>query len=176
MIKTENFMDRDEIAMNSSPNTVVLPFLKWAGGKRWLTHHRDLGIFPDKYETYIEPFVGSGAIFFHLRPQKAILSDINKLLIDTYQAIKDDWRLVRKYLKQHHEKHSKRYYYKMREAKLLSRYQKAARFIYLNRTCWNGLYRVNTDGKFNVPIGTKSNVILDSDDFFSVSWLYIFLS
>ncbi len=151
-------------------NTTVSPFLKWAGGKRWLADQY-LSILPSSFNRYIEPFLGSGAIFFSLQPQKALLSDINKDLIDTYIAIKSDWTQVVHKLKEHHKNHSRDYYYKVRYSKPRTIYYRAARFIYLNRTCWNGLYRVNQKGEFNVPIGTKKNVIMESDDFLQVSKL-----
>lgn len=149
-------------------NLITIPFLKWAGGKRWFVHNH-IDVLPDNYNRYIEPFLGSGAVFFSLSPDQAILSDINPELIDVYQAIKHDWQKVERYLVQHHNRHSHDYYYKIRASKPRKLHTKAARFIYLNRTCWNGLYRVNMLGKFNVPIGTKSNVLLDTDDFASVS-------
>lgn len=121
--------------------------------------------------TYFEPFLGSGAIFFYLQPKRAVLSDLNEELIITYQAIRDEYQKVEKELYFHQVEHSKEYYYFMRKRKLRSVSMKAARFIYLNRTCWNGLYRVNKDGEFNVPIGTKSSVILPTDDFEAVSKL-----
>lgn len=151
-------------------NEIIVPFLKWAGGKRWLvTSHPDLLSLP--YKRYIEPFLGSGAVFFHLAPKKAILTDSNEDLINTYQAIKDDWRGVKRELQMHHRKHSNKYYYAVRSSRPRTPHTKAARFIYLNRTCWNGLYRVNLKGEFNVPIGTKQSVLLDTDDFETVSRL-----
>lgn len=146
----------------------MTPFLKWAGGKRWLVG-QPLGIFPKDIRTYFEPFLGSGAVFFHLCPKSAVLADVNQELIDTYLAIKTNWSEVFARLKRHHKFHSKTYYYEVRESAPKERYDQAARFIYLNRTCWNGLYRVNLQGKFNVPVGTKSNVLLPSDDFEKVS-------
>lgn len=156
--------------MNSSEQDQrTPPFLKWAGGKRWLTAYIDL--FPKSFNRYYEPFLGSGAVFFSLRPKKATLADINHELIDCYAAVRDEWQKVYDLLKQHHKKHSKEYYYHIRKTKLTASSEKAARFIYLNRTCWNALYRVNLKGEFNVPIGTKTNVVLDTDDFESVSCL-----
>lgn len=153
-----------------SNNDIVLPFLKWAGGKRWLvSSYPDLLEVP--FKRYIEPFLGSGAVFFHLAPHKAILADQNQELIETYQAIKDDWQRVYNELRRHQRNHSKRYYYSMRNSKPRTAFTRAARFIYLNRTCWNGLYRVNLRGEFNVPVGTKSSVLLDTDDFGSISKL-----
>lgn len=146
----------------------ILPFLKWAGGKRWLVrHHAEL--VPDFSGVYCEPFLGSGAMFFHVLPKAALLSDRNSELVEAYKAIKDDWRAVLSKLKEHHRKHSPDYYYVVRDSSPTKPHTKAARFIYLNRTCWNGLYRVNLKGKFNVPVGTKQNALLATDDFESVS-------
>ncbi|MGE4489805.1 MAG: DNA adenine methylase [Kiritimatiellales bacterium] len=142
----------------------MTPFLKWAGGKRWLTQ-RYPELFPDNYRHYIEPFVGSGAVFFSLQPHSGVLADCNGALIETYVAIKNDWERVEAKLKEHHQKHSKDYYYKVRASSPRTPYARAARFIYLNRTCFNGLYRVNKQGWFNVPKGTKNNAVLDTDDF-----------
>lgn len=128
-------------------------------------------IFPNQYNRLIEPFLGSGAVFFSMRPKRAILSDLNADLIESYQAIKDHSAAVQKLLEKHHKNHSKEYYYKMRASKPRTMVSKAAKFIYLNRTCWNGLYRVNLKGEFNVPVGTKTNVILDSDNFEGVASL-----
>ena len=140
------------------------PFLKWAGGKRWLLE-KHAHLFDVKFSRFIEPFVGSGAVFFNLKPSRAILCDQNERLIEVYSAIRDSWTLVERYLREHHRKHSVEYYYQMRAVKLRSAASRAAQLIYLNRTCWNGLYRVNKKGEFNVPIGTKQNVLLDTDNF-----------
>jgi DNA adenine methylase len=146
------------------------PFLKWAGGKRWLIPQIH-NYLPEKFNRYYEPFVGSGAVFFSIRPRKAIISDINESLVETYQAIKKDWRTVKRILGKHHKNHCKEYYYCVRSKIFSNQYSKAAQFIYLNRTCWNGLYRVNLHGIFNVPIGTKTKVILPTDDFKQISLL-----
>ena len=144
------------------------PFLKWAGGKRWLVN-RDLNTVPASYNCYIEPFLGSAAMFFALQPGEAILSDLNRELISAYSAIKDNWRNVASLLGKYQKRHSKAFYYEMRNSNPTSESARAARFIYLNRTCWNGLYRVNLQGEFNVPKGTKQNVVLETDDFHRVS-------
>lgn len=144
------------------------PFLKWAGGKRWFVQNYE-SLIPSDYGRYIEPFLGSGAVFFHLRPKHALLGDANKELIETYQAIQEDWESVFRYLKMHQKNHSQDYYYYMRKLKPRRRASRAARFIYLNRTCWNGLFRVNLNGVFNVPIGTKSSVIFEDDCFDEIS-------
>lgn len=144
--------------------SAITPFLKWAGGKRWFVE-RHLETLPRFSGRYIEPFLGSAAVFFALRPKKAILADSNAELIQTYRAIRADPDAVKKGLQVHAERHSKKHYYATRDQSLKNRFTRAARFIYLNRTCWNGLYRVNSDGEFNVPKGTKSQVILPSDNF-----------
>ncbi len=146
----------------------VKPFLKWAGGKRWFADKYS-HLIPQHYNRYIEPFLGSGAVFFHINAEHAILGDSNLELIETYNAIRLNWKLVYRYLKEHHSKHSKEYYYKIRNFKPRSLASKAARFIYLNRTCWNGLYRVNRKGRFNVPIGTRSTVVREDDCFDKIS-------
>lgn len=152
------------------PLHAVLPFLKWAGGKRWLmplaAAMREASI-----TTYIEPFLGSGAMYFGLRPENAILSDRNQELIETYQSIADDWESVLSHLRRHDRRHSSEYYYTVRDQRPRTASTRAARFIYLNRTCWNGLYRVNRRGIFNTPIGTKTSALLDTDDFGGVSQL-----
>ncbi len=154
-------MDTKDLIQN---NNVLLPFLKWAGGKRWLASSHG-HIFPPQYNKFIEPFLGSGAIFFALQPKQAILSDVNSDLIETYKTIKGHPLEIQELLERHQKKHSKEYYYKTRASKPRNSITRTARFIYLNRTCWNGLYRVNLRGQFNVPIGTKTNVLLETDNF-----------
>lgn len=147
---------------------ITVPFLKWAGGKRWLiTSHPEL--FPQNYNRYLEPFLGSGAVYFYMQPKSAVLGDTNSALIDTYTAIKDDWEPIAKALTSYDRRHNREFYYEVRDRTFRSPSKKAAQFIYLNRTCWNGLYRVNLKGKFNVPVGTKERVILASDNFKGVS-------
>ena len=146
------------------------PFIKWAGGKRWLLAHPNFQIPPFE-GRYIEPFLGGGAIFFHLAPRVAILSDANPKLITTYQAVKNDWRSVVDILSAMQERHSSSYYYAERERTYTALAHRAAQFLYLNRTCYNGLYRENLAGRFNVPIGTKTQVIMPDDDFEAASKL-----
>lgn len=142
----------------------LVPPLKWAGGKRWFAaNHRHL--LPHSYHKYIEPFVGSAALFFTLRPEQAILADINPELINLYSTIRSNPDGLREKLVRHQRRHSKEYFYEVRKSMPRSDLGKAARFLYLNRTCWNGLYRVNAQGKFNVPIGTKTSVVMETDDF-----------
>jgi len=146
------------------PTSSFPPFLKWAGGKRWLLESQP-EVFDVSFSRYLEPFLGSGAIFFSLLPRRAILSDRNQSLIETYSAIRDNWQRVFRNLQRHQRMHSKEYYYKVRADTPRNPFTRAAKFIYLNRTCFNGLYRVNLDGRFNVPIGTKNSVLLPTDDF-----------
>jgi DNA adenine methylase len=141
------------------------PFLKWAGGKRWLVRNYSHLLPKEINGRYIEPFLGSGSVYFHLRPKDAILADINKDLIDTYKGVKNHHIKLNQYLIEHHKNHSIEHYYKVRSNVPEKLAERAARFIYLNRTCFNGIYRVNASGGFNVPIGTHSNVILSTDCF-----------
>lgn len=148
----------------SSPS----PFLKWAGGKRWLVR-KYYSFFPKSFRNYYEPFLGSGAVFFLLKPKRGVLSDCNGDLISTYQALQANWKSVYRYLRMYDRQHSKEFYYSIRASRPTSLFARAARFIYLNRTCWNGLYRVNQDGEFNVPKGTKDKVVLETDNWGAVS-------
>lgn len=146
----------------------VKPFLKWAGGKRWLSSS---GVLPEtgQYQRYIEPFLGSGAVYFHLRPRTAVLADVNGELIHLYRTIRDNWAPFGVAMEQHQRQHCREHYYAVRSSVPSDDIARAARFLYLNRTCWNGLYRVNRKGNFNVPIGTKSTVLFSDDDFESIA-------
>jgi DNA adenine methylase len=142
------------------------PFLKWAGGKRYLAEEI-LKRLPPKIDKYYEPMVGAGAVFFELAKQgrfnKAKISDVNEELMITYRAIRDNVSEVLLYLNQleqeHQSKKSEEYFYKVRELNTwdLDSPQVAARMIYLNKTCFNGLYRVNKSGRFNAPYGHYKN-------------------
>lgn len=147
---------------------IVLPFLKWAGGKRWFCENH-LDLIPNYGGRYIEPFLGSAAVFFALRPAWALLTDLNAELIVTYRAVRDAPQAVQELLNGFHERHDNDHYYAMRAEKPANPIELAAWFIYLNRTCWNGLYRVNLKNEFNVPIGTKTDVVLGTDDFQKLS-------
>jgi DNA adenine methylase len=147
----------------------VPPFLKWAGGKRWLTSVVSPLAAIGANATYFEPFLGSAAMYFHWQPAKAVLSDTNAALVETYAALRRDHARVTTHLRRHASRHDDDYYYAVRDKAFRTEFTRAAQFIYLNRTCWNGLYRVNRQGSFNVPRGSKANVLLDTDDFESVS-------
>ena len=140
------------------------PFLKWAGGKRWLFDSKQFSL-PNIEGHYFEPFLGGGAAFFQTQPRNAVLTDSNARLIELYKVIRDDLEEFQAHLKKHARSHSREYYYELRAKKLRKPVTRAAQFLYLNRTCWNGLYRENLRGQFNVPIGTKQTVIFDTDDF-----------
>jgi DNA adenine methylase len=154
------------------------PFVKWAGGKTQLLSNLDK-YFPTKITRYFEPFIGGGAVFFYLVSQKntrfeSFLSDINEELIIAYRTIKDHVEELITILKVHereYKKSPKEYYYKLRtNINLSNDIERTARFITLNKTCYNGLYRVNRNGIFNVPIGRyKSPIICDSPNLLNIS-------
>ena len=136
--------------------TYPRPFLKWAGGKtRLISQYKDY--FPPHYQTYYEPFLGGGAVFFHLQPSHAVLTDINADLVLTYRCVRDNLDDLITLLQAHQQRHNSEYYYDVRNYHNGTDLTKAARFIYLNKTCFNGLYRVNSQGKFNVPVGKYKN-------------------
>jgi DNA adenine methylase len=145
-------------------NPSVTPFLKWAGGKRWFVQ-RHAGLLPKTFNRYIEPFLGGGSVFFHLKPKRSLLGDTNPDLIAAYSGIKHNWKGVVKSLQYHSRRHSDEHFYAVRERRPKEGIPRASRMIYLNRTCFNGIYRVNLRGEFNVPRGTKDSVLLDSDCF-----------
>lgn len=135
------------------------PFVKWVGGKRGIINEL-ISRLPENISEYYEPFTGGAALFFsqHKNIEKAVLSDVNIDLLLTYQVIKKDVELLIEKLKIHASKHSDEYYYKIRsQHELKDPIEIAARFIYLNKTCFNGLYRVNSKGEFNVPVGKYVN-------------------
>ncbi len=140
----------------------IRPFLRWAGGKRALLSHILPKIVLNATGTYFEPFLGSGAVFFALGPSRAVLSDSNNALIATYQALKADVEQVLALLTE--MKYESDYYYEVRSLHPVDKFEIAARFIYLNRSCFNGVYRVNSRGEFNVPFGrpTERPTICDS--------------
>ena len=152
------------------------PFVKWVGGKRQLLKQfKELGLYPpDDFDPiksfYHEPFAGGGAVFLDLLPKHAVLSDLNSELITTYKVIKNDVNKLIKLLKTY--KYDKDFFLKIRSKNInnLPDVQIAARFIYLNRTCFNGLYRVNSKGEFNVPFGSYNNpLICDEDNLIKIS-------
>ena len=142
------------------------PFVKWAGGKRQIMEELKKCV-PNEFNAYYEPFVGGGALFFELAPKKAFLNDYNKELINVFECIKEDdkFEKMTKELNHHETLHSEEHYYEVRNIDRnkkkydrLADYKKAARTIYLNKACFNGLYRVNSNNEFNVPFGKKAKV------------------
>ena len=142
------------------------PFVKWAGGKRSIID-KLIKLVPQDYKTYYEPFVGGGALLFELQPKKAVINDYNSELMNVYECIKDEDKFSNmcNELNKHETNHSEEYYYKIRDLdknkdkfNKLDDYKRAARTIYLNKACFNGLYRVNSKNEFNVPSGKKSKV------------------
>ena len=156
--------------------TRAYPFLKWAGGKRSLLP-QIAEVLPERINNYYEPFLGGGAVFFSLADKiqgHAILSDLNEGLIHSYRMVRDFPLQVIDELEMHKELHCKEHYYNtrviMRESSCPTSIQEAARFIYLNKTCFNGLYRVNSSGQFNTPMGSyKSPNICDKVNLLKVS-------
>lgn len=138
------------------------PILKWAGGKGQLLSQM-ARYFPNDYGKYFEPFLGGGAVFFHLLPKEALLSDSNPDLIQVYEAVRDDPDGLMAALRSHRMRPvTEQYFYRVRkqDPRQLSRLERAARMVFLNKTCFNGLYRVNSKGEFNVPFGRYRNPAL----------------
>jgi DNA adenine methylase len=134
------------------------PFLRWAGGKRRLVPHLLHALPPDIRERkYHEAFVGAGSLFLAVQPKKAVLSDANGHLIACYEWIRKSPDLVASYLQQHLSRNEEQYYYEVRDLynRSASSAAQAARFVYLNKACFNGIFRVNLKGDFNVPYGHK---------------------
>ena len=158
-----------KLSLKNSPKefpTYAKPFIKWVGGKGVLIKELKVHI-PLKYGKYFEPFLGGGALFFDLTPhQDAILSDVNLDLMITYKVVRDKLADLISQLRKYQDNHSKDFYYQIRSQHnhLESDVLVAARFIYLNKTCFNGLYRVNSKGEFNVPMGIyKKPLICDEE-------------
>lgn len=155
-------VDRAEVSLRASTplSSVPRPFLRWAGSKRLVLSHI-APYLPPSYNTYFEPFLGSAALFFLLRPRAAVLSDACRALVETYAGVRTGPSRVLRHLASLAP--GKEAYYHVRENMSRGHFRRAAQFIYLNRMCWNGLYRVNSAGKFNVPYGLpKSDAIVDA--------------
>ncbi len=154
------------------------PFVKWAGGKRQILDKLKEYV-PVEYNTYYEPFVGGGALLFELAPKHAVINDLNKELMNTYKVLCDEEKFKKmcRVLNNYEANHSEEFYYEIRNKdrnkntyNKLSDYTRAARTIYLNKACFNGLYRVNSKGEFNVPYGKKTKVnTYDGNNLITVS-------
>lgn len=140
-------------------NKLIQPFLKWAGGKRQLL--KEIEKYVPKYSTYYEPFLGGGAVLFHLEPKKAVINDVNPELTNVYKVVRDNVDELLEELGKH--ENTPEHFYAVREwdrkpnFNELSDVKRAARLIYLNKTCFNGLFRVNSNGEFNTPFGNYKN-------------------
>ncbi|QGP93824.1 Modification methylase DpnIIA [Neomoorella glycerini] len=145
------------------------PPVKWAGGKGQLLLQFEL-LFPEKFNLYLEPFLGGGAVFFHLMPPEAVLMDNNPELINFYLVVRDSLELLLADLKKH--RNDREYYYAIRsqDPEQLDKVSRASRFLYLNKTAYNGLWRVNRQGKYNVPFGRyKHPKIVDEENLRAVN-------
>jgi len=156
---------KSDTLLRGKINPLVRPFLKWAGGKRQLLPEI-VKYVPKRISkhTYYEPFIGGGALLFELQPPKAVINDTNKELINCYKVIRDSLDELMEELSKDKYSNSETSYYEMRDLdrstkkyEILSEVEKAARIIYLNKTCYNGLFRVNSQGQFNVPFGRYKN-------------------
>ena len=153
----------------SKQTTKITPILKWVGGKRGLLSSL-IDLMPDSYSAYYEPFLGGGALFFDQKPAKAVVSDSNSELINLYSVVKSDVESLIESLKQH--ENTSEYFYEIRAKDrdesvwdAMTDLERASRMLYLNKTCYNGLYRVNSQGQVNTPFGNykKPNYCPESD-------------
>lgn len=144
----------------------IRPFVKWAGGKRQILDKLK-SFMPEEYNTYYEPFIGGGALFFDIKPKCAVINDSNSELMNVFNVLCHDklYNKMCRYLNKFERKHSEEFYYEIRNIdrnkkkfNRLNECKRAARTIYLNKACFNGLYRVNSSGEFNVPFGKKTKV------------------
>lgn len=137
------------------------PFMKWVGGKRQILTDIRMHV-PPTFGRYFEPFLGGGAVFFDLHAtgkvrQRCYLGDANRELVNAYEVVRDDTDKLVAALRDHAREHSRDHYYAVRSTRCATAVKDAAKTIYLNRTCYNGVYRVNKAGGFNVPIGRYTN-------------------
>jgi DNA adenine methylase len=192
-ISMSELFNFDVIGQEQEISTLSLkPFVKWAGGKTQIISEI-LKLIPNSFDTYYEPFLGGGALLFQLKPISAVVSDYNSELITAYNCFQDkeDYLLMIEEILKHQRNHSEEYYYQIREMDRIAEftnlpnYMRAARMIYLNKACFNGLYRVNSKGFFNVPSGkytivnaydetlynnlskylSRSSIFINNDDF-----------
>lgn len=192
-ISMSELFNFDVIGQEQEISTLSLkPFVKWAGGKTQIITEI-LKLIPNSFDTYYEPFLGGGALLFQLKPTSAVVSDYNSELITAYNCFQDkeDYLLMIEEILKHQRNHSEEYYYQIREMDRIAEftnlpnYMRAARMIYLNKACFNGLYRVNSKGFFNVPSGkytivnaydeilynnlskylSRSSIFINNDDF-----------
>lgn len=159
------------VQLTQVKNMCMSPVVKWAGGKRQILEKLKANL-PEKFNNYFEPFIGGGALLFDLAPKNATINDVNQELLAIYTCLKDDelYRLMLEELDKHEKYHSEEYYYQVREwdrdprFELEPLWKRAARAIYLNKSCFNGLYRVNAKGYFNVPTAKKEHIVTYSKE------------
>ena len=144
----------------------ITPLVKWAGGKRQLLDELKMHM-PKKYKTYYEPFFGGGALFFAIQPKNAVINDLNTELANLYRTVRtnNSYKKLLETLDKHEAEHSEEYYYNLRNIdrnkeayNKMNRYERSARTLYINKACFNGLYRVNSKGEFNVPFNGKKTI------------------
>jgi len=156
----------------------ISPIVKWVGGKRQLLPEI-MPLINKKCSTYVEPFVGGGAVFFELQPKKAIINDYNSELVNVYTVVRDHSEELIEELEKHNRNNNGEYFYMIRALDrsevyhTMSDTEKAARIIYLNKTCYNGLYRVNSAGQFNSPYGKYKNPNIVNEDSIRVMSRYL---
>jgi len=144
------------------------PFLKWAGGKQAIAGSLSK-LFPRKYRRFYEPFLGGGSVLFSVCPQQAVVSDLNDWLVDAYHAIRDDWKKVASLLDTFQNTRDDFLQIRAIDPVTLDLFGRAAQFIYLNKTCFRGLFRVNQRGRFNVPYGEYQRAYYDAENLENVS-------
>ncbi|CAM1356319.1 DNA adenine methylase [Tenacibaculum ascidiaceicola] len=152
----------DEKLLLEKNKIACKPFLRWAGGKSWLKKHLAKFLPKDGFNDYHEPFLGGGSIFFHLQPNYSYLSDLNPILIETYNEIKNNVdKVIEELLK---FENTEEHYYLVRQKKFRSSAKRAAHFIYLNQTSFNGIFRVNLKGEYNVPYGYRTKEFCEPEN------------
>jgi DNA adenine methylase len=165
-------LTQQSLLSSDRPTFRISPFIKWAGGKAHLIPHLK-PLIPSRIKKYYEPFLGGAALFFSTfnsgRSFEAVLSDTNAELVSAFNVVKDSPEELVRHLSKLRKQYllapnKERYYYSIRESELIDGVDLAARFIFLNKTCYNGLYRVNRDGKFNVPFGHYRNPRIFNED------------
>lgn len=160
-------------------NELVQPFLKWAGGKRQLLSVLREFVPQEMKKNYYEPFIGAGALLFDLQPKQAVLNDFNSELVNCYTCIKNEPEELIRLCTQLRSKHSEEHFYQLRQQDRDSDFnkrpavQRAARILYLNKTCFNGLFRVNSQGQFNVPFGDYANPLIADRSVIKAVSLYL---
>ncbi len=157
-----------EMSQKIEPLYCPKPFIKWVGGKHSIVSGL-ISFFPKDFGTYFEPFLGGGSVFFSLKHRRSVISDQNEWLIDAYLALKSNWQLVAGYLDKMINSSQEFLRIRAVDPWTLDLYERAAQFIYLNKTCFRGLFRVNQKGQFNVPYGEYDRRYYDAQNFEAIS-------